>query len=134
LSKIVVLAEAWTINTGGGPHFSDVQQDNPFYDYVETAYNRGVIAGYSDGTFKPNNDVTRGQLSKIIVQAEGWTINTGGGPHFSDVPPSYPFYQWIETAYNNGVISGYSDGTFRPGNSATRGQISKIIYAALNRP
>jgi hypothetical protein len=49
------------------------------------------------------------------------------------VPPGDPFFCFIETAYNQGIISGYSDGTFRPGNNATRGQICKIIYKAITR-
>ncbi len=134
LSKIVVLAEGWTVNTTGGPHFSDVPESNPFYTYIETAYHHGVISGYSDGTFRWGNNVTRGQLSKIIVIAEQWAIDTTGGPHFSDVPQSDPFYGFVETAYNHEIISGYSDGTFRPGNNATRGQISKIVYNAITGP
>jgi hypothetical protein len=134
LSKIIVLAEGWPINTSGGPHFSDVLADNPFYDHVETAYNRGIITGYADGTFRPGNNVTRAQLSKIIVLAEGWPINTSGGPHFSDVPATHPFYSYVETALNHGIITGYADGTFRPGNPATRGQISKIVHGAVTQP
>jgi N-acetylneuraminic acid mutarotase len=134
LSKIIVLAEGWPIDTTGGPHFSDVPTTHTFYTFIETAYNRGIISGYSDGTFRPGNDVTRGQLCKIIVLAEEWPIDTTGGPHFSDVPTTHTFYDYVETAYNHGIISGYSDGTFRPGNSATRGQISKIVYEAITGP
>ena len=50
-----------------------------------------------------------------MVLAEGFPINTTGGPHFTDVPTTNPFYVFIETAYNRGLISGYSDGTFRSG-------------------
>lgn len=138
LSKIAVLAEGWNIDTGGGPHFTDVQTNNPFYEYIETAYNRGVISGYADGTFRWGNNVTRAQLCKIVVNAEGWSIDTGGGPHFRDVPPGDPFYGFVETAYSREVISGYSCGSgcleFRPGNNATRGQISKIVYNAVTAP
>jgi 5'-nucleotidase/2',3'-cyclic-nucleotide 2'-phosphodiesterase/3'-nucleotidase/5'-nucleotidase len=134
LCKIVVAAEGWSINTTGGPHFTDVPTSNPFYSYIETAYNRGIISGYSDNTFRWGAEVTRGQLSKIIVNAQGWVANTTGSPHFTDVPSSNPFYSFIETAYNHGIISGYSDNTFRWGNPATRGQISKIVYLALNPP
>lgn len=130
LSKIVVLAEGWAIDTHGGPHFSDVPTSNAFYTYIETAYNHNIISGYSDGTFRWGNNVTRAQLSKIVVNAKGWAIDTHGGPHFSDVPSSNAFYTYIETAYNHGIISGYSDGTFRWGNNATRGQIAKIVYNA----
>lgn len=133
LAKIVVLAEGWTLNTQGGPHFSDVPTNNAFYPFIETAYNRGVISGYSDGTYRWGANVTRGQLCKIVVLAEGWVLNTRGGPHFSDVPASDPFYAFVETAYNRTIISGYSDGTFRPANNATRGQISKIVYSAITQ-
>jgi hypothetical protein len=134
LSKIIVLAEGWAIDTSGGPHFSDVPTTNPFYQYIETAYNHGVISGYADGTFRWGNNVTRAQLSKIVVSAEGWPIITTGGPHFSDVPPTDPFYGYIETAYDHNIISGYADRTFRPGANATRGQISKIVYNAVTSP
>ena len=48
---------------------------NPFFCFIETAYGHGIIAGYSDGTFHPNNNVTRAQLCKIIVLAMGWTTS-----------------------------------------------------------
>ena len=134
LSKIVVLAEGWTLNTTGGPHFSDVLTGNPFYPFIETAYNRQVISGYADGTFRWGNPVTRAQLAKIVVLARGWPLTTMGGPHFSDVPAGDPFYSYIETAYNHTVISGYSNGLFLPGNNATRGQIAKIVFSALTSP
>lgn len=134
LAKIVVLAEGWQIYTPPTPTFSDVAVDNPFYAYIETAYNRGIISGYSDGTFRWGNDVTRGQLAKIIVLAEGWEISTPPTPTFLDVPPGSPFYEQIETAYAHAIISGYSDRTFRWGNPATRGQISKIVYNAVTQP
>ena len=63
---------------------------------------RGAISGYSDNTFRPYNDTTRGQLTKIVVIAEGFPIDTTGGPHFTDVPTTNPFYVFIETAYNRG--------------------------------
>jgi S-layer homology domain/Kelch motif len=131
LAKIVVLAEQWPRVTPAAPHFSDVPPGSPFYTFVETAAARGILSGYSDGTFRPGADVTRGQLSKIIVNAQGWAITTAGGPHFGDVPPGSPFYTFVETAVARGIISGYADHTFRPGNPATRGQIAKIVYLAL---
>jgi len=97
---------------------------------VETAYNHGVISGYSDGTFHPDAIVTRGQTSKMIVVAFGWPLNIAGAPHFTDVPTSNPFYAQIETLYNHGLISGYSDRTFHWGTPLTRGQLAKILDLA----
>ncbi len=132
LAKIVVLAAGWPIDTSGGPHFGDVPASNPFYGVIETAYHHGVISGYADGTFRWGADVTRAQLCKIVVLAQGWALDTSGGPHFTDVPPTNPFYGVIETAYHHGIISGYAGGSFRWGADATRGQIAKIVYLAVS--
>ena len=134
LSKIVVLAEGWPLECPSPGHFTDVPPSDPFFCYIETAYAHQIISGYSDNTFRPGNNVTRAQLCKIIVLAQQWAIDTTGGPHFTDVLPTSIFYCFVETAYNFGVISGYADGTFRPGNSATRGQICKIVYQAITQP
>ena len=115
--------------------FTDVQPSDFFYEPVRYLYCRSVISGYGDNTFRPGNLTTRGQLSKIVVLAEGWTIYTPTSPTFRDVPASDTFYQYVETAYSRSIISGYACGTgcleFRPGNNATRGQISKIVYLAV---
>ena len=143
LSKIVMLAEGWTIVTPtGSPTFRDVPASNPFYVYIETAYAHRIISGYSCGTdcleFRPNNNVTRAQLTKIVVLAQNWEVIPRSTPDFRDVPLGDPFFGYIETAYAHTIISGYSCGTgcleFRPGAYATRGQIAKIVYSAVAQP
>jgi hypothetical protein len=134
MTKIIVLAEGWPLYTPPTPTFSDVPANHPFFAYVETVYLHGVVSGYRDGTFRPYNDVTRGQLCKIVVEARGWPIYTPPIPTFDDVPGDHPFYPYIETAYYRGIISGYNDGTFRPFNNATRGQICRIVYQAIIQP
>jgi hypothetical protein len=114
--------------------FTDVQSTDYFFVPVRYLYCRGVISGYADNTFRPFNNTTRGQLCKIVTLAKGWTIYLPSTPTFRDVPASDPFYQYIETAYHQGIISGYSCGVgcleFRPGNNVTRGQLCKIIVLA----
>jgi hypothetical protein len=138
LCKIVVLAEGWTVDCPINGHFSDVLPSNPFYCFIETAYASNIISGYSDGTFRPYNNVTRAQLCKIIVLAEGLGIYPPPRPTFRDVPIDHPFYPFVETANMYGIVSGYSCEEncleFRPGNNATRGQISKIVYQAVTQP
>jgi hypothetical protein len=127
-AKMIVLSEKLPINTTGGPHFADVPASHPFYPYIETAFNKGVMNGYADTSFNPGANITRGQVAEVIVRACGWAHDLTGGQHFVDVAPAHPFYAHIETAYNKGIISGYDDGTFNLGGSATRGQIAKMIY------
>ncbi len=129
LAKIITLAENWPIELPETPHFSDVPAGSTFYSFIETAYSHGVISGYEDGTFRPDNNVTRGQIAKIVVLARGWEpVYTG--EHFSDVASGSTFHPFVEAALTHGILSGYEDGTFRPGNNATRGQIAKIVHLA----
>ena len=130
LSKIIVISKGWGLISPPSPSFPDVQRDNPFYAYVETARAHGIIAGYSDGTFRPNANVTRGQLTKVVVLTEGWPLLYPARATFTDVTPSHTFFTFVETAVAHGAISGYADGSFRVGTNATRGQISKMIYLA----
>lgn len=134
LSKIAVLAMGWDVDCPEMGHFSDVPFSHTFYCYIETAFSHGIISGYGDGTFRSDNNVTRGQLSKIVVQAMQWTDECPASGHFSDVPVGSPFFCFVETAFAHNIINGYGDGTFRPDNSATRGQISKIVYEAIIAP
>jgi amidase len=104
------------------------------YAYVETARAHGAISGYSDGTFRPNSDITRAQLAKMIVTAAGWPLTAPARPSFTDVPATHWAYSFVETARARTVIGGYSDGTFRPNNAATRAQLSKMLDTALSTP
>lgn len=135
LCKIVVLARGWAIDTTGDPLFTDVPIGSPFYSFVQTAFSHNIISGYSNATFHPGDNVTRAQLTKIVVLAMGWQIDPGVRTQFRDVPPTDPFYGFIQTAYNHQIISGYDCGTgcleFQPGNDASRGQICKIVYLAI---
>ena len=134
VAKIVVLAEGWPIVLPQVPTFADVPEENTFYAFIETLHYHGAVTGYADGTFRPYNDVTRGQIAKIVVLSESWTPVTPPTPTFSDVPANHTFYTYVETAHQHGIVQGYVDGTYRPGNSATRGQLSKIVYLAVTGP
>ncbi|MDQ3931156.1 MAG: S-layer homology domain-containing protein, partial [Chloroflexota bacterium] len=131
--KLVTLGEKWDLYSPAESTFTDVLPGDWSYSYVETAVLHRVISGYADGTFRPNDNVTRGQLSKIIVLASGWALLDRVQPHFLDVPAGSTFYVFIETAQEHGVVSGYGDGTFKPSEQATRGQLSKMLYVALTQ-
>jgi plastocyanin len=134
VTKMVVLSEGWTLINPAEATFSDVAPGTTFYSYIETGVEHGIISGYADDTFRPNNQVTRGQITKIVVLARGWNMSSPAINTFSDVPVGSTFFRHVETAAAQGILGGYSDGTFRPGNNATRGQVAKILYNALLRP
>ena len=120
--------------------FSDVPQGHTFYAAVYCLACRGIISGYADGTFKPDNLVTRGQLAKIVSNAANFQENPGV-QIFQDVPTDHTFYEWINRLTNRGYMSGYNCGSpgepcvnnrpyFRPFANATRAQTSKIVSNA----
>jgi hypothetical protein len=134
--------------TPGGPtpttcpiQFSDVPVGSTFYEFIRCLACRGIINGYPDGTFRPNNNVTRGQLSKIVTNSAGFS--DPATQMFEDVPPGSTFFDYIGRLASRGYINGYPCGGpgepcvppgnlpyFRPNANATRGQISKIVSNA----
>lgn len=110
--------------------WTDLAENNWADDSVQYLYDQGIISGYADGSFHPGDDVTRAQFAKMLVGAMGWSLVSPAAPTFSDVPAGYWAYSYIETAAAHGVISGYSDGTFRPGVDLTRAQVAKTITVA----
>jgi hypothetical protein len=138
---------ATPIQTTGTPtpcsiSFTDVPQENTFYPFVRCLACRGIIVGYADGTFRPNNNVTRGQLAKIVSNSAG-LVGTATQQTFEDVPIASTFHPYIERLAAQGVMGGYPCGGvgepcippgdrpyFRPNANATRGQISKIVSNA----
>ncbi len=97
-SKVMVNGFSLPINTSGGPHYCDVPTTAALYPYVETLWHTGAMmgyagasCGYSSSYFRPNDDVSRGQVSKVIVvlaENKGWlTINTLGMQDYWDVTP-----------------------------------------------
>jgi acid phosphatase len=105
--------------------FTDVDQSSPFYSYIRCLACKGIVGGYSDGTFRPHKNVTRGEASKMVANAAGFSEPVSGQT-FADVPPGSPFYEHIERLAHRGYVSGYGDGTFHTGGWITRGQLAKI--------
>lgn len=109
--------------------FSDVS-GHKFLYYISDLYYDNIVSGYSDGRFYPDRHVSRDQMSKFIVNAFELPIKTNCAA-FPDVPSSNQFYSYIMTLKCNGIVSGYSDGTYKPGNFVTRGEVTKFVVETM---
>ncbi|MBN1629963.1 MAG: S-layer homology domain-containing protein [Thermoleophilia bacterium] len=96
--------------------------------YGVSAENAAIVAqGRSDGTFRPKETVNRGQFAKMTTSGLEISAMMPEVPTFRDVSPDYPFFSYVEGCTAAGVLSGYSDGSFRPGATVTRQQTSSIL-------
>ena len=109
--------------------FSDIKDGAWCCRAVSTLTNMGIIKGYTDGTFRPNADITRAELATIIARFAKLDVNT---KTFSDITGHWA-QKSIELAAGNGWINGYEDGTFRPNNNITRAETFAMINRVLDR-
>ncbi len=109
--------------------FSDVQ--TAWYTQaVETMAGLGVMNGYSDGSFKPGQAITRAEFVTMAVACD--TIEPGE-ISFSDVPADSWAAPYVATASAKGWISGFKDGTFHPNDKITRAEAVTILNRMLGR-
>ncbi len=114
-------------DTGG--HWAD--------SYIETLANYGIVSGYPDGTFKPDNNTNRAEMSKMAVLARQQVAYgeilvatshlIAQALPFADVDPNAWYYEYVLELYELGVIEGYADGLFRPAQNVSRAEALKII-------
>jgi len=113
------------------PTISDIT-NNQHREAITNLLERGIVNGFPDGTFKPNQQVTRGQAAKIIAQILNVDTKNVKDPGFKDVTMENQYYSAIAALVNAGIITGYEDKTFKPGNPLTRAQMAKILSLAFN--
>lgn len=118
--------EQYTTTAG---NFTDVKAGMWCNRAIATLTNMGIIKGYTDGTFRPNADITRAELATIIARFAKLDVNT---KTFSDINGHWA-QKNIELAAGNGWINGYEDGTFRPNNNITRAETFAMINRVLDR-
>ncbi|MGB3292914.1 MAG: S-layer homology domain-containing protein, partial [Phormidesmis sp.] len=113
--------------------FTDVSTDYWATDYIEGLAQLDVISGFGDGTFKPNDPVTRAQFAAILrqsfLQSQPTTAQS-----FRDVPANYWAANAISAARSAGFLSGYPDNTFKPNDRIVRVQALVSLANGLKYP
>ena len=110
--------------------FPDIEADAWFNKYVGYLEDKNVLNGYEDGTFRPYDTVTRGEISTVIARAQRYELIPYSGI-FADVTDSDWAKDYIQTLASQGIISGYEDGTFGPYSPLSRAEAVTIINNVL---
>lgn len=134
LAKIILKAKGIsTSRINFSDKFTDVTTRDWFWRYVLQAEELGIVQGYGDGSFRPNQSVNRAEALKMILEA--FEVDLVNEPYgvFPDVRPSVWYAGYIDTASRYDLVQGYPDGYFRPYNQITRGEAAKIVYLAWQK-
>lgn len=110
--------------------FSDVAADTWYCSSVSTLSRMGIIAGYPDGTFRPNAPITRAEFAAIATRFDNNGDKTPVS--FTDIIGHWAEGE-ITVAANHGWVSGYGDNTFRPQNQITRAETMSLVNRVLKR-
>ena len=97
------------------------------YSAIKRVYTRGLMVGMDEKTFAPDQQLSRAMLAVILYAMAGEPAVTGEGP-FTDVPAGCWYTDAIVWAAQNGIVSGFGDGTFRPNAAITRAQAAVMLY------
>ena len=116
--------------TGG---FSDVSQDYWAKKEIDYLASKKIVAGFTNGTFKPEQGVTREELAKMITIAKGLSEYKPSKQTFKDVSKDMWSYGFIEAAAKAGYISGYTNGKFGPKDPITREQLAVLLIRVLGK-
>ena len=112
--------------------YNDVEPDDWFNNAVSTLTNMGIISGDPDGAFRPNDPITRAELTKVAVGFFDVTGDYEDGT-FSDVDADSWYADFIDAAFDLGLVEGYPDGTIRPQAYITRAEAATMVNRTLGR-
>lgn len=114
----------------------DVGENDWFREPVLLLYYDGIVSGYDDGCFRPGNEITRAEFTKMVYSAAemagltGATAMSDQDKYFTDVDSNAWYAHYINQAAASDLVNGYPDGTFHPNAPITRGEAVQILYNA----
>lgn len=118
-------------SSNGNADFSDVDEDYEYADAIDYLYEYGVIEGYSDGTYRPYNEINRAEFTKILIGSQFTEEDLDDCDvedlEFSDIDLDEWYAPYLCIAKNQDWIEGYSDGTFHPDSEINFVEAAKIV-------
>ncbi len=135
-TKIIAVALGLAEENPATSTFKDVSPEDWYYGVVEAAAKAGLVKGYGKGEFKPNAKITREEITAILIRALGKAdeaaANASAVTAFKD---DHNISAWargsVAVAVKEGIIKGYPNGTFGPGNNAIRAEVCAMVSRML---
>lgn len=120
-----------TVTIFQGAAFRDVPESDPFYTFIGKLSARGVTSGIGGGNYGSDQPITRGQMAVFVIRALGEPDPPPSMQSFADVPPTHPFFRFIQRMKTLGITSGCSATAYCPDAPVTRGQMAVFLIRAF---
>lgn len=137
MGKFAFMVSGLPLETASAAPYKDVAMGQWYTDYIYTLTKNGIVSGdkangVPTGYFRPEAPLNRAEAAKMLVNAAAMAEDITGNPHFPDVTSGAWYFNFVETAFNNGVVSGYPDGNYRPSNNINRAEAAKMVFLSMN--
>ena len=130
-ASLLVKALGLKVKAGEKNPFKDVKGDAWYAGAVTAAAGNGLVKGYEDGTFRPDNVITREELAAMLVRAVNLPIGEEKLAFKDNDKVSTWARKSVAVAAAHGLVKGFEDGTFRPGDAASRAECAVMVYRVL---
>jgi hypothetical protein len=124
---IIILEEDLGKGIVTKPIFSDLPQNDEARLAIQFLYDQGIINGYTDGSFKPQEQVTRAEFTKMLFLSAKMITESNPTMVFKDVADNHWAKDYIMTLASKSIVNGVGDSTFKPSGTITLGQVFAII-------
>lgn len=140
IKKVIALLMALTVmlSAVSVSAFDDVSEDHKYKNAISSLVSLGLLAGYEDGTFRPDNTITRAEFAAVmtrVLNMESFVSSMDATSVFTDMKNADGSNHWsngyVKFAYDTGIISGMGDGTFAPDSPVTYEQAIKMVVCTL---
>ncbi|WP_221567007.1 S-layer homology domain-containing protein [Alkalihalobacillus sp. TS-13] len=111
--------------------YTDLALENPAFPMISILSHNGILQGYKDGTFKPENSLTRAEMAIILVKAHG--LEGSGEGTFTDVPNTHWAYDAINTLAEHGITIGVGNNKYAPNRPVEREEFATFLERALHQ-
>ncbi|EZH66326.1 hypothetical protein DH09_10355 [Bacillaceae bacterium JMAK1] len=113
-------------------YYPDVPLDHDYAEAITILSERGVVGGYDDGTFRPDDAVTRGQTAAFLANALELNLYHSDMNPFVDLPDDHPFAPHATALYTNGIMVGHHyRTTFKPAEQLTNAQLASLLVRSF---
>lgn len=113
-------------------NFSDVEKGKTYYEAVKFLKDNNIVEGFGDGTYRPEQHVSRGEAAKMVALALGLDTENVVNPGFTDLAETSRWYKYVAALADAEIVTGFENKTYKADQTVTRSEMAKMIALAYD--